>query len=135
MELLNLFIVLCFCSTTIALNLNPEEKIGAYLKSTLRNLTHDEIIKQMELHFLTMKLLVTAQPRNWAHPKFAQHEADLIPLDIDKAHLEELIDQIIENVKTNPYLHEFLVKFKGPGMDRLLLHVEQDGHWGLNDIL
>ena len=42
---------------------------------------------------------------------------------------------ILPHVKTNPYLHEFLVKFKGPGMDRLLLHVEQDGHWGLNDIL
>ena len=134
MQVLALFVTLCFGSFSMALNQNPEEGIGAYLKSTLKNLTQDEIVKQMELHFLTMKLLVTAQPRKWAHPKFAQHEHDLIPYDIDKTQLEDLIDQVVENAKKNPYLHEFLVKFKGPGMDRLLRHVDQDGHWGLNHL-
>ena len=46
-------------SVVLGLNENPEERIGAYLKSTLHNFNQDEIIKQMELHFLTLKLLVT----------------------------------------------------------------------------
>ena len=135
MQLLNLSIILGFCSFAIASNQNPEIRIGAYLKSTLNNISHDEIIKQMELHFLTLKLLVTAQPRKWAHSKFAEHENELIPFDTDKESLQHLIDQIVENALKNPYLHDFLVRFKGPGLDKLYQDIEKDGHWGLNHLL
>ena len=116
---------------SFALNQNPEERIGAYLKSTLQNFNQNEIIKQMELHFLTLKLLVTAQPRKWAHPIFAQYEIELIPPDTDRKSLDNLIDTITQNAAKNPYLHDFLVRFKGPGLDRLSRHIEQDGHWGM----
>ena len=135
MQVLALFVTLCFGSFSMALNQNPEERIGAYLKSTLNNLSHDEIIKQMELHFLTLNLLVTAQPRKWAHSKFAEHENELIPFDTDKESLQHLIDQIVENALKNPYLHDFLVRFKGPGLDKLFQDIEKDGHWGLNHLL
>ena len=135
MQVLALFVTLCFGSFSMALNQNPEERIGAYLKSTLNNLSHDEIVKQMELHFLTLKLLVTAQPRKWAHSKFAEHENELIPFDTDKESLQHLIDQIVENALKNPYLHDFLVRFKGPGLDKLFQDIEKDGYWGLNHLL
>ena len=121
---------LCVVTVVSAYNENPEERIGTYLKSTIQNISQHEIIRQMELHFLSLRLLVTAQPRKWADPVFAQLENKLIPYDTDRKTLEDLIDQVVENLVKNSYLHEFLLMFKGPGLRKLLQDVDRDGHWG-----
>ena len=128
------FMTICvtsLISLNTAFRQNPEEQIGTYLKSTLNNMTQIEIIRQMELHFLTLNLLITAQPRVWAHKIFVEHENELIPYDTNKESLENLIDQVVENAVKNPYLREFLGTFNGPGLAKLQKDVQREGHWGI----
>ena len=129
MQFCKLFWGFLFGVIALAYCEKPEEIISSVLKSNIRTLSQQEIIQQMELHFMKLKLLVALEPRKWAHPIFTKYEKGLI-YDTDKDSLLTLIDHIVENSSKNPYLHEFPVTFKGQGLKTLLQNIEKDGHRG-----
>ena len=114
---------------------NPEQRIAAAIKATLANLTEEDIAGQMERHLHLLGLRTHTQPPSWAHWRLALLAPTLLPGNISRQHLAEMVDVMAVNAARNPYLHSFLTRAGGPDTAQLLQKVELEGGRVLPDVV
>ena len=104
-----------------------EQRIAAEIKSSLENLTEVAIERLMEEHLVRLGLLTQTQPRLWAHHQLVELAGVLLPGDLTRHQLDQLVDDMAENAARNPYLHEYLEKAGAEDTDQLVQRARQEG--------
>ena len=106
---------------------HPEQRVAARIKATLTTLTEEDISGLMERHLQILGLRTQTQPPSWAHPRLASFAPILLPGNISRNHLAEMVDIMAMNAAKNPYLHSFLTRAGGADTAQLLQKVELEG--------
>lgn len=113
----------------------PEQRIASRIKETLTALTEEDIASLMERHLQLLGLRTQTQPSSWAHPRLANFAPMLLPGNVTRHHLAEMVDVMAMNAARNPYLHSFLMRAGGPDTAQLLQRVDLEGGRVLPDVV
>ena len=114
---------------------SPEQRIAATVKATLTGLTEEDIAGQMERHLQILGLRTQTQPPRWAHWRLAGLAPILLPGNISRHHLAEMVNVMALSAARNPYLHAFLMKAEAADTAPLLQKVELEGGRVLPDVV
>merc|ERR1712029_768179 len=105
------------------------KNINAFLK----NLDENDITQKMRYHYQVMGLI--SQQGEWTHPLLTDIGPLLIPSNVTKEDLMELVRQIAANAEKNPYLVEAILQVKTSSYPQLSNHWEREGGRVIPDVI
>jgi len=105
------------------------KNINAFLK----NLDEKDITQKMRYHYQVMGLI--SQQGEWTHPLLTDIGPLLIPSNVTKEDLMELVGQIAANAEKNPYLVEAIRQVKTSRYPQLSNHWEREGGRVIPDVI
>ena len=114
-------------------------KIAALLKSSLADLTSQDILALLDKHYIQLCLwrkTPNSENYTWTNERFEKIEALLRPTELTKSDIDQFIDSIAENVKYNNVLMNFLnMKFEVADYETVKGHLLQESKVHLPDVI
>ncbi|MCU0663166.1 MAG: hypothetical protein MUC50_12680 [Myxococcota bacterium] len=114
-------------------DLTPAQSIAEYLKDTVQGITAQQMDAMMRGHYRTLRLL--DENDNWALPRLAALEAELLPGDLDEAKTFEFVDHMAKAADKNEYLTDFLIQAQDEDFSEFLSKVDEEGDAVLPDAI